>query len=309
MVNAVLRRAAPELERLLAEGTLAERWSHPEWLVERWLEHHGPEATRAVLEADQQPADLWVWLRVPETDATSEVASLRLEQHPWCPGAYRSERPARELIERVSDGRAYAQDPSSQLVARVAMAAAPEATTIADLCAAPGGKAAMIAWHRPGLRLVAIDRHLGRCRLVAGLLPGAVVAGDATEAPLAPQSVDLVLLDAPCSGSGTLRRHPELRWRLSPAGIAEMAAVQTRLLGAARELVRPGGVLVYATCSIEPEENERLLDPIPPGFEPVDLRPLLPPGCPADSTAAGGARILPRPEADGFTIHALRRVE
>ncbi len=87
-----------------------------------------------------------------------------------------------------------------------------------------------------------------------------------------------------------------------------MAGVQARLLASAREVVRAGGVLVYATCSVEPEENECLFDPIPTGFESVDLLPLLPPCCPARPTAAGGVRILPRPEADGFTIHALRRM-
>jgi 16S rRNA (cytosine967-C5)-methyltransferase len=135
-----------------------------------------------------------------------------------------------------------------------------------------------------------------------------LVAADATRPPLRGSTFDLVLLDAPCTGTGTLRRHPELRWRLNPASIVEMAEIQTRLLGGARSVVAPGGVLLYATCSVEPEENEVHLASLPAGFETIDLEKVLPEGVPWLATDVGGVRILPHADGDGFTMHALRRV-
>ena len=134
-----------------------------------------------------------------------------------------------------------------------------------------------------------------------------VVAADATQAPFAAGAWDLVLLDAPCTGTGTFRRHPELKWRLRPEAVEEMAARQRRLFLAGLEMVAPGGVLLYATCSVEPEENEEVVADLPSGIEIEALEPYLPEGVPSTATAAGGIRILPNPDGDGFTMHALRR--
>ncbi len=194
MVNAVLRRAGPELDRLLFHGSPAERSSHPE---RRWKGGgaSGPRASAtAAFEADQRPADLWVCgAPRPPDRRTARRRTSASNPTRGAPGRARSEGPVGRLIDRVADGRAYAQDPSSQLVALVALAAAPDAATIVDLCAAPGGKAALMAARRPGARLLALDRHLGRSRLVAGLLPGGRGTADATAPPLAARSVDLVL--------------------------------------------------------------------------------------------------------------------
>jgi len=117
-----------------------------------------------------------------------------------------------------------------------------------------------------------------------------------------------VLLDAPCTGTGTFRRHPELKWKLQPSSVSEMAELQRGLLRPALDLVAPGGVLLYATCSVEPEENEGVVAEPARGFEAVDVSTAIPEGVPWRPTAARGARILPNPDGDGFTMHAVRRV-
>ena len=116
-----------------------------------------------------------------------------------------------------------------------------------------------------------------------------------------------MLLDAPCSGTGTFRRHPELKWRLTPESIADAAAHQRPMIDAALDLLAPGGVLVYATCSVEPEENEAHFRDVPEGFEHRFLEDLLPAGMPWTETDAGGVRILPHEDGDGFTVHAWTR--
>ena len=125
--------------------------------------------------------------------------------------------------------------------------------------------------------------------------------------PFADGGWNLVLLDAPCTGTGTFRRHPELKWRLDPESVFELVVKQRDLLAAAVKLVAPDGALLYTTCSVEPEENEDVVRELPVGFEIEDLEGHLPEGTPWISTSAGGIRILPNPDGDGFTMHALRR--
>jgi 16S rRNA (cytosine967-C5)-methyltransferase len=134
-----------------------------------------------------------------------------------------------------------------------------------------------------------------------------IIAADALDPPFGAAEWNLVLLDAPCTGTGTLRRHPELKWRLSAEAIVEAVENQKNLLASAIRLVAPGGVLLYTTCSIEPEENEGVVADLPLGFVLENLDPHLPPGVPWISTPAGGVRILPNPDGDGFTMHALRK--
>jgi 16S rRNA (cytosine967-C5)-methyltransferase len=119
---------------------------------------------------------------------------------------------------------------------------------------------------------------------------------------------DVVLLDAPCSGSGTFRRHPELKWRLRPEHVTERAQLQRSLIDRSFRLVAPGGALLYSTCSVEPEENEAHFVEPPAGFEPVPLDIHLPFGAPTLATRANGVLLRPQELCDGFTIHALRRV-
>jgi len=312
LVNAVLRRAAPAWAALLERAAPDLRLSHPDWLWRRWLGAFGEDAALRAMAADQEPAPVWVWWLDDQARAAAAAAGVGLRSHPWCPGAWTAPEQARELLAAVAAGKAYVQDPSSQLVAHLALRLGGGSARLVDVCAAPGGKLAL--WRRLGGEPMplALDRHPGRLRVAGRLLDrvggAGLVVGDAAAPPLPPASRDVVLVDAPCSGTGTLRRHPELRWRLRPEGIARLAAVQAGILAAARELVAPGGMVLYSTCSVEAEENEALVERLPAGIEAIELAALLPAGVPATPTAAGGVRILPCLEGDGFTMHALRRI-
>jgi 16S rRNA (cytosine967-C5)-methyltransferase len=311
MVNAVLRKAAAGWPDDL-EGAPADlRFSHPQWLADRWEHHFGEAAATAAMAAAQQPSATWIWWLDERPPREGEGPQLRLEPHPWCPGCWRSATGAAAAVAAARDGRAYAQDPSSQLVAHLAHALAPGASRAIDLCAAPGGKSALLARLGGPRPAVAADRSLMRTLLMRPTLDrvglSAVAVADAATPPFARASWDLVLLDAPCSGTGTFRRHPELKWRLQPSSIADLAGVQRGLLDAASSLVAPGGSLIYATCSVEPEENEELVAKLPSGFAVEDLDSVIPPHTPWIATPAGGVRILPHDDGDGFTIHAWRR--
>jgi 16S rRNA (cytosine967-C5)-methyltransferase len=211
-------------------------------------------------------------------------------------------------MSRVADGTAVVQDPSSQLVARLAVAVTGGVGRAVDLCAAPGGKTALLETLGAWRLLAAADVILAKAaRLARRFERPPVVVADAERPPFIRRGWDLALLDAPCSGTGTFRRHPELKWRLQPEDIDAAAARQRSLVQAALELLAPGGVLVYATCSVEPEENEAHVAELPDSIECVDLAEHLPDGLPWIPTEAGGVRILPHEWGDGFTVHALRR--
>ena len=182
------------------------------------------------------------------------------------------------------------QDSAHALIARYADLTPGD--LVYDACAAPGGKA--VALEAAGARVLAGDaRHerIGRLADTTRRAGVAIrsVAANLEAAPLRPGSVDAVFVDAPCSATGTMRRHPDARWRLQPAVFARLAARQTRLLDAAAPLVRPGGLLIYATCSLEPEENEQVVERFlmqHPEFTPT---PRLQSIVPAELLTASGA--------------------
>jgi 16S rRNA (cytosine967-C5)-methyltransferase len=312
MVNAVLRKAVQKWPGTLENSTVDVELSHPWWIFDRWRRNFGEPAAVASMASAQERAATWVWFL--DDSARERVASegVVLEEHPWCPGAWTAPDAPGRLVQEVIAGTAYAQDPSSQLVAQIAVGLARAGGWLVDLCAAPGGKAALLKHRGSWSCVVAADLHLTRARLALSLLEpmgaGSVVVADAVRPPFEPRKWDLVLLDAPCTGTGTFRRHPELKWKLSQASLAEMAAVQRKLVAPALELVSPDGVLVYATCSVEPEENEGVVERFADGFEVVDLSHVMPAGTPWRPTSVGGARILPNEDGDGFTMHAVRRV-
>jgi 16S rRNA (cytosine967-C5)-methyltransferase len=313
LIVAVLRRAIPAWDDSLDGAAPDIRLSHPEWLYQRWQSNLGAEAAHGIMEIDQQPAPMWVWFVDDSARTALANEGVELEAHPWCPGAWCARKGVSRLAAELGSKEAYAQDPSSRLVALIARDLSPAAGRFVDLCAAPGGKAAVITRHTSWINAVACDLKPRRATLMRPLLarsgPCTTVVADSTRPPFSDGSFDLVLLDAPCTGTGTLRRHPELRWRLQPESIGESVTLQRALIDAAVELVGPGGVLVYATCSIEPEENEGHFERRVEGFESVDVDAYLPEGVPWRGTDAGGIRILPHEDGDGFSVHALRRMK
>ncbi len=264
LVNGVLqalRRSGSEVRfpdrRVDPVGYLAAWHSHPRWLVERWVRAWGVEDTEALLEADNRRPELYLRpLRVETAEARArlEAAGIGSEAVPFSPDSLRILPPAgaRDALAAVP---AAVQDPAAALVVRYA--AVPEGARVLDLAAAPGGKALGLA-ERAGfvvaadvspLRLLRVRENAERVGERLGL-----VAADALFPPFRP--VDVVLLDAPCTGTGTFRRHPDGRWRVRPDDLAALAALQREMLAEAAALVRPGGWLVYSTCSLEPEENQ-----------------------------------------------------
>lgn len=265
LANGVLRslaRQGGEVDRFPSlqedpEGHLATWGSHPRWLVRRWLERFGVTDTRALVEANNRIPDLYLRpLRDPLSQALDVLteAGIPADAGPQGSGTVRLGRGVApgEALERVPG---IIQDPGAAWV--VAWCGMVENLGLADLCAAPGGKALALAAR--GARVVASDPSVVRLRRVAdgaarlGLqVPLVVARGEAP--PFRP--TDLVLVDAPCSGTGTLRRHPDARWRLTAEAVGEMTLLQDRILDGAASVVRPGGLLVYSTCTLEPEENE-----------------------------------------------------
>lgn len=314
LVNAVLRRAVPEARRLRSGGPRHLRWSHPEWLCRRWGRHLAPEDLERVLRLDQEPAGLWVWFLDPEVEARLDGEGA-LRRHPWLSGAAAPAGDPGPVLEALAAGSAYAQDPASQLVAHVAAALAADARNpVVDLCAAPGGKSALLVRALPDVPMVSLDLHPSRTAVLDRLRSRVtgrwlVAAADGTVPPMAEGMAGMVLLDAPCSGTGTLRRHPEIRWRLSEGDIGVLSKLQERLLAAAAGLVGPGSPILYSTCSLEPEENEEVVARISSrhGLESVPLADFLPEGPLFRPTPAGGVRLLPGEDNDGFTLHGLRR--
>lgn len=249
LVNAVLRRLAQDAARQLRHLDTV-MLDTPEWLMARWQRHFGPELARAIAAANgREPAlDLTVKADAPGWAArlggvVLPTGSVRAVAHgpvPQLPG--------------YDEGAWWVQDAAAALPAR--LLGDVRGRTVADLCAAPGGKTAQLA--AAGAIVTAVDRsetRLSRLRqnLVRLGLAAEVVAADVTEWQAGP--FDAVLLDAPCSSTGTIRRHPDIPWLKREADIAALADLQRRLLARAVELTRPGGVLVYCTCSLEPEEG------------------------------------------------------
>ena len=229
-------------------------YSHPQWVVEELRNAVGWPELHDLLAADNEPPRVTLVAR-PGRSRRDELPG---EPTPWSPYGTILEGGDPGAIPAVAEGRAGVQDEGSQLVA-MALAAAPLAgddATWLDLCAGPGGKAALLAAlaSQRDARLVAGERQPHRARLVARSLAGAdgtlgVVAADGTRPPWRHGSFDRVLVDAPCTGLGALRRRPEARWRRKPDDLVSLVLLQRALVESALDLVRPGGVVLYATCS------------------------------------------------------------
>jgi 16S rRNA (cytosine967-C5)-methyltransferase len=309
-VNAVLRkvtsRSAEELlaqavDGLAGDAALEVQYSHPAWII-RALRQVIPDPGElpALLAADNRPPR--VTLAAREVDR----AALPGQPTPWSPwGVYAKGDPG--AIPAVRDGSAGVQDLGSQLmVLAMTRATAPDGDWL-DMCAGPGGKAALWAAQDPG-RLVAVEQHAHRARLVEQAVRGnaEVVVADAGEVQ---GSFSRILLDAPCSGLGVLRRRPEARWRRQPSDIPDLAALQTRLLNHALDVCAPGGVVAYVTCSPHLAETDLIVEDVLRRRDDVsqeDAAALLPEV--PDAVDGQAVRLWPhRHDTDGMYLAVLRK--
>src|SRR5689334_4587711 len=294
LVNAVLRRLAREGPARFAALDLA--LDTPEWLMRRWTDAYGGDTARAIAAANAtEPAlDLTV-----KQDAAEWAAKLRGRVTPTGSVRILPHGPV-PLMPGFDEGAWWVQDAAAALPAR--LFGDLTGLGVADLCAAPGGKTLQLAFG--GARVTAVDRseprlarvheNLQRCGLAAE-----VVAADAAEWSGGP--FDAVLVDAPCSSTGTIRRHPDIAWLKRPGDLTPLTALQRRLLERAIGLTRPGGMIVFCTCSLEPEEGEQLTAAVLTDHPEVRRRPISPSevsGLDGLISPAGELRTLPCHWAD-----------
>ena len=288
LVNAVLRRLAREREAALAVDPLIDA---PDWLAQRWRRHYGEAVAEALGLAHRQPAAIDLTVKADQ-DAWAE----RLGAHRLPTGSLRlqSRTPVRDL-PGYAEGAWWVQDAAAALPAQLLRSGAGE--RIADLCAAPGGKTAQLL--TAGARVTALDRSAPRTRrLQQNLERLGFQAELRVEDALGfrAEPFDAVLLDAPCTATGTQRRHPDAAWARTERDLAALADLQRRLLDHAATLVRPGGRLVYCTCSLEPEEGESQIDAFLSRFPEFRRAPVSPGevgGLGHLVTPAGDLRTLP----------------
>jgi 16S rRNA (cytosine967-C5)-methyltransferase len=329
LVNAVLRRVIEGGDRdawiaRVAPGDsrdeLAIATSHPRWIITAFAEalaaHRGgadPDGLRAVLAADNEPASPVLVARDVDPSVLRDLAGV--EPGRWSPLAATLVEGRPEDLPMVRSGEVGVQDEGSQLVA-LALADVPiegRDEVWVDLAAGPGGKAALLARAvaRRGGRLIAVEPHAHRAELVRRSLPAGpheVVVSDGRDA-LDPASADRVLIDAPCTGIGALRRRPEARWRRSASDLASLGPLQRSLLEAAIDITRPGGVIAYSTCSPHVAETDLVVTDAlrrRDDVELIDARPFLP-GVP-DLGPGPAIRLWPHLHGtDGMYLALLRR--
>ena len=323
-VNAILRNLLRASPRSLSEerreqgeadaSWLARCFSHPEFLLDRWIERFGPETARRIVEADNVPSTLDLMTNPARTDRASLVAALAAEGIATEPSSLSplaltvlQGNPLRSSL--FASGHFTVQDIGSQVLPLLL----PPGDTLVDLAAAPGGKsfAALALGHTRSA--LALDRSVARLRLFEenrrrlGLSQALPVAADVLAPPLPPGCFDRVLFDAPCSGTETLRKNPEIRYRITPGVIDRLAKAQQQGLLAAAKLVSPGGFLLYSTCSLEREENEAVIDRALAAEPSLELARIEGPASLAPWVVGARFQMLPGGSNDGFTAHLLRR--
>jgi len=318
LVNAVLRRIDRESNDLTVpippdpvEG-MAVRYSHPRWMVARWLKRYGEEGTTVLLMKNNAEAPVVIrpyGIVREQLEAMLEGSGVEVEDAPLARDSIQiSGGISLTDLGAFRQGLFFVQDPGSTLVGQYA--AIPQDAGVADLCAAPGGKSLELS--RVAKFVIASDRSIyrlgrlldNRARLEANHLH--VMVADARFPAIRP--VDAVLIDVPCTGTGTFRRHPDARWRLRISDLSVMAALQASILKAAATVVKPGGLLIYSTCSLEPEENELQVQDFLAKNPDFKLDP--PPSgvVPAETLDNGFLRVLPQVHGtDGAFAARLRR--
>ncbi len=291
LVNAVLRRLSVEgPERI--ERHNPGRLNTPDWLWRSWSRAYGEDLAHAIATAHLKEAPLDLTLRTNGGEWCEQLHARRLPT-----GTLRRAAGGSVIaLPGYAEGAWWIQDAAAALPARLFGPVA--GLDVIDMCAAPGGKTAQLA--DAGARVTAVDRSARRLeRLIGNLkrlgLPVSAVAADALNWRPA-QPADAVLLDAPCTATGAIRRHPDVLHLKQPEDVSRLSAVQENLLLAAVDMLRPGGTLVYCTCSLEPEEGPRRVAALLEGGAPLERRPLDPAeiGVPAEwITAEGDLRTLP----------------
>lgn len=289
LVNAVLRRAGREMDDLLAQREklpLAIAWSQPEFLIRRWIKTMGKEKTAALCAWNQQPAETYIRLNRLHEEAEERLASVPgLSAHPIVEDFFAVNPVPREALKA---GICYAQDPSTSFAPH--MLAPKPGETVLDACAAPGGKTAILAQLMCGegtliacdsspARLNRLRENLTRLRVHrVQIHQHDLISGE--PAPFGTMLFDRILLDVPCSNTGVMRRRVDVRWRLTEPEFAELARTQRAIVESALRLLKPGGSLVYSTCSIDPEENQQLVKAVMadhPDLELAESRLIFPP--------------------------------
>ncbi len=276
-VNAVLRKLAASVSPVDASSkpaiseasveALAASSAHPLWMVERWNHAYGLDSAFRICRHNQSVPVTTIRLRSPEAEGQLRTEGIELTPGTFLASARRVLHGDITRTAAFQAGLCVIQDEASQLVAALVGYGA----RILDCCAAPGGKTLAIADGNPDAEVAAVDLHPHRARLLRRLLSthdpapeaGArkirVVAADAQNLPFSAR-FDRVLADVPCSGTGTLARNPEIKWRLTPEDLADLHVRQVAILGSALARVAAGGRLIYSTCSLEREENEDVID-------------------------------------------------
>jgi len=324
-VNAVLRRVARDRHLdswpVTDEGDpvrrLAIETSHPDFLVRRWLGRFGQARTRRLLEANNRPKPMQL-LAFRDRGGRELLAErlidegLEVEPTRLSPLGLTVRSGNALATAAFRDGDCYVQDEASQASALLPPPRPGE--RMLDAAAAPGGKTFALVAAEPQVAVVLADAELSRLSTLRENLtrlgrPLPVVAADAAASPFA-GTFDRVILDLPCSGTGTLRKNPELKWRLSEHEVGRLAAQADRLLARSAPLVAPGGLLVAITCSLEVEENEEVAERFlaaHPDLRPLPLDSGLEPSLAAGVEAPGRWRVLPGGDHDGFTVQVFSR--
>jgi 16S rRNA (cytosine967-C5)-methyltransferase len=268
--NAVLRKlAGSEMRRPAVDAAtngleLAAASAHPAWLADRWIQEFGFESAREICAYDQQtPVTA---LRIFDDAVERELSAEGMVLQPGRLLASARRVSAGDVTETDAfrEGRVAIQDEGSQLVGLLAG----RGSRILDCCAAPGGKTRILAQENPDALVIAAEIYPQRARLMRKLVREEnvrVMVGDARNSSFG-ADFDRVLLDAPCSGTGTLGRNPEIKWRVGQEDLAKLQNLQFEILEAAMRQVAPGGRIVYSTCSLEPEENEQVIDKVMSGY-------------------------------------------
>jgi 16S rRNA (cytosine967-C5)-methyltransferase len=279
-VNAVLRKFAgrtvgppPTVGEAATEAELAASSAHPQWLVERWTRTFGLPTAQQICNYNQQIPATRISLRDAEVVSELESHGVKLAPGSLLVSARRVITGDLTTTQAFREGRVAIQDEASQLVALLVG----KGSRILDCCAAPGGKTRLLAERNPEATIVAVELHPHRARLLHKLVTARnvqIITADIRALPTV-ELFDRVLVDVPCSGTGTLARNPEIKWRLQPEDLLDLRSRQLALLHAAMQRVAPGGRLVYSTCSLEPEENQNVVESalsVDASFRLVDSR-------------------------------------